>query len=79
MNNKEYAAVMRDEASKWADVMPVSKELWLQIADRIQNSPDPLAVQQANRENRRVLLSSNRDESNWFHKMFFSGFMKKVE
>ena len=79
MNNKEYAAVMRDEASKWADVMPVSKELWLQIADRIQNSPDPLAVQQANRENRRVLLSSTRDESNWFHKIFFSSFMKKVE
>ena len=41
MDNKTFAVAMRQEAEKWADIMLVSQELWLQIADRIEASPDP--------------------------------------
>ena len=41
MDNKTFAAAMRKESEKWADIIPVTKELWLQIADRIEASGDP--------------------------------------
>lgn len=41
MNNKEFAARMREEAEKWENIVPVSMEQWLRIADRIEASPDP--------------------------------------
>lgn len=41
MCNKEFAAAMRKESEKWKDIMLVTQELWLQIADRIEASPDP--------------------------------------
>lgn len=45
MSNKEYAQKMREEAEKWSGYMPVKVELWLQIAERIEASPDPKGVQ----------------------------------
>lgn len=44
MCNKEFASAMRQEAEKWADIMPVTKDLWLQIADRVEASPDPKGI-----------------------------------
>lgn len=41
MDNKTFAAAMRQEAEKWENIIPVTKEQWLQIADRIEVSPDP--------------------------------------
>ena len=41
MSNTEYAAAMRREAEKWLDILPVTKEQWLRIADRIEVSQDP--------------------------------------
>lgn len=53
MSNKEYAEAMRAEADKWMQLMPVTKELWLQIADRIDLSPDPLEIRVAARKEKR--------------------------
>lgn len=45
MNNKEYATAMRQEAENWMDLILVSKETWLKIADRIEASSDPKGVE----------------------------------
>lgn len=41
MCNKEFAAAMRKESENWQDILLVSQALWLQIAARIEASPDP--------------------------------------
>lgn len=71
MRNKDFAANMRNEADKWMDLMVVSKTLWLEIADRIESSPDPLAVQQESRKGRQVVLSTAGEENSWFRRLFF--------
>lgn len=71
MSNKEYAEAMRKEAEKWMDLMPVTKELWLQIADRVEASPDPLQVQMENRKHREVVITTDGSEESWFRRLFF--------
>ena len=71
MGNKEYAAEMRMEADKWLDLMPVTKELWLQIADRVEASPDPLQVQMEKRKGREVVITTAGSEESWFRRLFF--------
>ena len=41
MSNAEYAAAMRKEAENRKGYMPITVELWLQLAERIEASPDP--------------------------------------
>ena len=76
MSNKEYAEEMRKAADNWMNIMPVTKKLWLQIADRIEASPDPLAVQQ---ESRQVVISTVGSEESWFRRLFFQHAEKVTE
>ena len=71
MGNKEYAAEMRKEADKRLDLMPVTKKLWLEIADRVEASPDPLQVQMENRKHREVVITTVGSEESWFRRLFF--------
>lgn len=41
MDNKTFAAVMRQEAERFEDIVLVTKEQFLRIADRVEASPDP--------------------------------------
>ena len=71
MRNKEFAAKMRSESVNWMDLMVVSKKLWLEIADRIESSPDPLAVQQESRKGKQAVPSTAGEENSWFRRLFF--------
>ena len=41
MDNKTFAAAMRQEAERFEDIVLVTKEQFLRIADRIEASADP--------------------------------------
>ena len=41
MDNKTFAAAMRQEAERFEDIVLVTKEQFLRIADRIEASEDP--------------------------------------
>ena len=71
MTNQEYAGEMRKAADNWLDLMPVTKKLWLQIAERIEASPDPLAIQQENRRSEQVYITTAGSEKSWFRQLFF--------
>lgn len=45
MDNKAFAAAMRKEAQKWVDIIPVTKEQFLRIADRVEASADPKGME----------------------------------
>ena len=74
MSNKEYAEEMRQAADNWMDIMPVTKKLWLQIADRIEASPDPAEVQ---KKERQVVITTAGSEESWFRRLFFRHFEKE--
>ena len=78
MSNKEYAEEMRKAAENWNDIMPVTKELWLQVADRIEASPDPLAVQQESRKSKQVVITTAGSEESWFRRLFFQRFEEEA-
>lgn len=71
MTNKEYAAAMRQEADKWMQLLPVTKELWLQIADRIEVSPDPERVRRGMDGTAQVYITTAGDGSHWLRRLFF--------
>ena len=77
MGNKEYAAEMRKAADNWMDLMLVTKELWLQIADRVEASPDPMQVQMEKRKGREVVITTAGSEESWFRRLFFRHFEKE--
>ena len=44
MDNKTFAVRMRQEAERFEDIVLVTKEQFLRIADRIEASPDPVGT-----------------------------------
>ena len=74
MSNKEYAEEMRKAADNWMDIMPVTKKLWFQIADRVEASPDPAEVHP---QVRPVVITTAGSEESWFRRLFFQHFEKE--
>lgn len=72
MRNKEYAEEMRKAADNWMDIMPVTKKLWLEIADRIEASPDSTMIRQENRKNDCILESIPGTVGSLFRRLFYS-------
>ena len=87
MSNKEYAEEMRKAADNWMDIMPVTKKLWLQIADRIEASPEPAEVRpkvqpvtittKVQPNERQVVITTAGSEESWFRRLFFQHFEKE--
>ena len=77
MKNKEYAEEMRKEADKWMDIMPVTKKLWMEIADRIELSPDPAMIQHENRKRDCILESIPGIGSRLFRRLFYQNTEKE--
>lgn len=44
MDNKTFAARMREEAERFEDIVLVDKAQFLRIAERIEASPDPIGT-----------------------------------
>lgn len=44
VDNKTFAARMREEAERFEDIVLVDKAQFLRIAERIEASPDPIGT-----------------------------------